>query len=179
MPKRKLKEVTPPAPEASEQAEKIEKVGPEEVFDLVITRSYSRKLNLSIHGGAQYETLDILEQRTARCLDATKANAVSGYLYNECREGVERAILEYDNVVAETIDPTPKKEKKTTVIDDLGMSQDEVQQISPIINKMVSAETKEQLETVGEEIAAMSPELSKTQLDYLRVKFNKKANVLK
>lgn len=174
MARKRIKEVAAPEVEKTTQ-----KAGPEDIFDLVITRSYTRKLNLSVHGGVQYETLDISEQRSARCLDATKATALSEYLYNECKEGVERAIIEYDQVVAETIDPTQKKAKKTTAIDDLGMSQDDIKQIAPIINKMASAETKEQLEAVGEEIASMSSELNKTQLDYLRLKFTKKANILK
>lgn len=168
--------------ELATQKNKPEFSPAQDVFDLVITRSYSRKLNLSAHGGTQFETLDISAARTARALDPKKEADISNYLYTECVNDVEEAIKQFDALQIEAIEEneqSPKKAKKKSVLDELEMSQEEIKQISGIINKLVAANSKEELELVGKEIAAIASELNETQLSYLRTKFNKKADVIK
>lgn len=170
----------------SENSSEEQKPIEDSIFDLVVTRSYVRKISHEAHGAIKFETSDIGSSRTARILDPEKAKAASEFLYNECVREVDEAVKAFDAAVLDSIEQSvpdqkelPKRKKEKTAMDDLEMTQEEIKEIAPIINKMAVANTKEELEAVGGEIASQQETLSKTQLDYLRAKFNKKASILK
>ena len=89
-----------------------------EVID--ITRSYSRKLNMSAHGGVQYETADITATRTAHNVPVEFELGTSVELYKACVAEVEMTIKMIDEEAGvETADEddgdfeeAPKKSKK-------------------------------------------------------------------
>ena len=138
-----------------------------------ITKGYSRKLNLSAHGGKQFETLDISETRTATVGEDENADMIATKLYNQCRESVELNIKVYDSEL-EGVIPESKKEKKEEQKED----QEELEEISQFINQIVNAETAEDLKEVQKNIAEESSNLKSSQLEYLRNFFNKKAKAL-
>lgn len=89
-----------------------------EVID--ITRSYSRKLNMSAHGGVQYETADITATRTAHNVPVEFELGTSVELYKACVEEVEMTIkmldeeagVETANEDEGDFEEAPKKAKK-------------------------------------------------------------------
>lgn len=61
-----------------------------------VTRSYTRKLNMSAHGGVQFETTDLTSTRTAHEVPVDLAPKVSDYLFKSCRDEVEAIISSID-----------------------------------------------------------------------------------
>lgn len=149
---------------------------------VTVTKSYTRKLNMSMHGGKQYETLDLGETRTVT-VEADEAQQAADQLYNDCKASVEENIRQFDNEMAlfggaqeqGDVTPAPRKPKKET--SDIGFDREELKEIAPILNKLVAAKTIDQMKELGDEIQLMS-ELTKSQKDYLRTMYNKKAKEL-
>lgn len=144
---------------------------------ITVKRSYSRKLNMSAHGGLQYETADFVEERSCSVLDQNEANVASELLFKQCFESVERTIKEFDALMLGEAETKPRKKKEP--LDEIGMSEEEVSQIAPIINKLVAANSEEELQAVGNEIEEIKGDLNENQLSFLRLKYNAKGKVLK
>lgn len=140
-----------------------------------VTRTYSRKLNLSAHGGTQFETLDISESRTA-IVSGQDPDEVSDELYRQCKDSVERNIEAYDA----QFNTGEKKEKKAKgKKDEEDEDNEELDEISKYINAIINASSTEELKKVKEEISEAAESLKDSQLEYLRKIFSKKATALK
>lgn len=169
------------APSKAELEEVIpEEPGDAEVKDSLylvdVTVGYSRKLNLSAHGGNQFETLDIHESRTAKGIIYNEADKIRTKLFNACKENVEETIKEYDAYMASELDPVKKKEKKK---DTLGVDKDELEGIAHLIQQLIDAKDMKEMEAVQEAIKAEKKDLNEFQLEYLRTKYSDKAKKLK
>lgn len=143
-----------------------------------ITRSYSRKLNLSAHGGEQFETVDISESRTAKEVVVDQAQEVSEYLYKGCVDSVESAIKAYDEMMLGEQDeedaPKKKKKKATSEIDE---DKVEFSEIKDQINELLEAESIKELNKTAKAIAD-NGELTKKQIAYLTKLYAKRKDEL-
>jgi hypothetical protein len=142
---------------------------------ITISRNYFRKLNLSMHGGKQFETLDIGETRTMT-VDKKDAETVSKQLYTECQQSVEQDIQEYDKQLEDTPAETKKAKKE-----ELNIDKEELVAIAPLLQKLIDCQTKEDLKKLSEEIKEFSTanSLNESQLGYLRTKYSLKAKAFK
>lgn len=150
-----------------------------EVLD--ITRSYSRKLNMSAHGGKQYETIDLFSSRTAKDVPVQDAQKVSDALYKMCVDEVEAQVNELDNEVKEVEEeeaPTPKRKKLKTHVG-VEIEQEELEDIAPLINSITLSKSIKDLKDAAAEIKEKVDELSESQKEYLQKYFAQQLKTLK
>jgi len=141
-----------------------------------ITRSYSRKLNLSAHGGEQFETVDISESRTAKDVSVVQAPEISEYLYKCCVDSVEDAIKAYDEMMLGEQEDEPKKKKKKAV-SEIDEDKVEFSEIKDQINELLEADSIKELTKVAKAIAD-NGDLTKKQIAYLTKLYAKRKDEL-
>jgi len=150
-----------------------------EVLD--ITRSYSRKLNMSAHGGQQYETIDLYASRTAKDVPVEDSKKVSDALYKMCVDEVEAQVAEIDNEVKEIEDeevPAPKRKKLKTHVG-VEIEQEELEAIAPLISSITLSKSIKDLKAAAAEIQEKADELSESQKEYIQKYFAQQLKTLK
>jgi len=144
-----------------------------EVNVTTVTRNYFRKLNMSAHGGKQFETVDLGETLTATVGEGQTAKEVGHALHQLAMTHIEEDVAAFDKLAAE--DQPVKREKAK---DELKVSNDELVEIRDLIQHLLAAKSMKDLAVLQEEIKQRQ-DLNPTQLAYLREKFNAKAKAFK
>jgi len=149
---------------------------PKEEREIEITRSFSRKLNMSAHGGKQYETADISCTVTAKC-PADKIEKVSANLDSFAQTEVNKTIDALDKEVDEEAEIEVKPEKKAKRKEvDLGVKvdQDELEAIREYINDLTMAKTSKDLKAAVIKIKAAEDDLTADEKKYLGSYYKKR-----
>lgn len=163
-----------------------------EVID--ITRSYTRKLNMSAYGGKQYETADISATLTVRDVPMLKSAAKSAELFDRCVNQVEESInfiigtLSEDEVAEEA--PKKKKKAKKEVVEEdeeeddeesdeisvggFSISKSEFREISPFVNDITLSKTSGELAKAAKRIKSEAADLTDDQKKYLSAYYKKR-----
>ena len=140
-----------------------------------VKKTYIRKLNLAIHGGAQYETLDLGTTLTVKEVPIEDREQAGMELYEAAKEMVDRDIEAYDFAMGaneEGEEPAPAKRSKEKVKKDVSLPEkDELKDIADLINKLINAKDVDELKEVGEEIAERKEDMTKVQVEYLKNKY--------
>lgn len=157
----------------------------EKTYVMDVTRSYARKLNLSQHGGAQFETVDLYESRTAKDVPGEEVGAVSRRLYEDCQASINASVKAYDEKALSEMSteekPTKEKRKLTkteTTEDKIGIEKEELEEIAPHVQKIVAATSVAEFKEVQESIKAHEG-LNENQLNYLRALYKKHAAAIR
>ena len=119
-----------------------------------ITKSYSRKLNMSMHGGKQFETMDISESRTISIdgMDGNVVDEVAARLFEQVKASVERDIVKFDaEMGAEETDEEPKQ-KKVKADEKVVAEAKSIKGSEHLINAINRSKTKDELTAVGKQI---------------------------
>lgn len=146
---------------------------------VTITRSFSRKLNMSAYGGKQYETADIFCSMTKEVgLDTLEKEAK--LLDSLCQKEVNETIEAFTGETPEMEEQQeikPVKKKKNL---DLGIKieQDELADMQDLVNDLTMAKTASDLKKVVVRIKEVGHELSKTQKEYLSAYYAKRKEVI-
>lgn len=169
--------------------------------EVTITRSFARKLNMSVHGGEKFETADLACEVSCVTTEGD-AEETSAFLDNFCRDEVQRTIDSIDKVAIDESEDeeeegfdveededeeeeAPKKKKvakkkkiikkKKKVIDvGVKVEQDELEEISPLINDLTMAKTPKELKAAAISIKDAADELSLDQKKYLSAYYKKR-----
>ena len=139
-----------------------------------VKKTYIRKLNLAIHGGAQYETLDLGTTLKVQEVPIEDREQAGMELYEAAKEMVDRDIEAYDFAMGaneEGEEPAPKRSKEKVKKDVSLPEKDELKDIADLINKLINAKDAEELKEVGEEIAERKEDMTKVQVEYLKNKY--------
>lgn len=146
--------------------------------EIEITRSFSRKLNMSAHGGKQFETADISCTITAKA-PSSSYEKVSGNLDKICQAEVQKTIDAIDNAVEEEEVAEVKPEKKKKVVD-LGVKvdQEELAAIQEYVNDLTMAKTPKDLKAAVLKIKAAEEDLTPTEKKYLSSYYKKRKEAI-
>lgn len=142
-----------------------------------VTRSYSRKLNMSAYGGKQYETADLHSSRTAKDVPMSEAKIVGLELHALCVAEVDAVIKQVEdasNEVESAVVPKPAKKKKSTMDLGLEIEKEEIEAISTLINDLTLAKTQAELKKAAVSIRKQKDSLNETQQEYLSLYFKKR-----
>ena len=131
-----------------------------------ITRSYSRKLNMAMHGGQQYETMDIGETRTARVNTHGDIESVAAILSKQCMQSVEDDIKQLDAALSSQEQPKKRREKVQQEDEEVVTQAKELAGLSEYVNKINKAKTVEELKEVAKEIKSAG--LDEKQMNRIR-----------
>ena len=149
------------------------------VAELSITRSYSRKLNMSAYGGKQYETADLSATRTAHNVPVDSSKQVSEDLYQQCVEEVEASIdaiaNEIDEIKSEDVKPKKQKKKVAPGVD---IEATEMEEITTYVNDLTLAKTKGKLKEAVVKIRTDAARFSDSQKEYLTAYYKKRLAAL-
>lgn len=138
-----------------------------------ISKTFTRKLNMSMHGGKQFETLDISETREVTLAESDDVNLVAKELFKILKASVESDIAQIDSLASQQTEE-PKKVTQKTQVD---IDKAELEGIRDLIQKLIVAKSKEEMIALQEEIKERQ-DLSKDQLEYLKLKYNSKAKTI-
>ena len=147
-----------------------------EVPMVTITRSFGRKLNMSAHGGKQYETADIFISLTTE-VPGNEIKESSAQLDKMCQKEVQKTIDAFDasedeDEDEEVAEEAPKKKKKV----DVGMKveQDEFEAIQEYVNDLTLSKTSRELAEAVAKIKKNAEEFTKTEQTYLSSYYKKR-----
>lgn len=148
----------------------VYEMGPQDV-----TRGYSRKLNMSAHGGKQYETADIFSQRTVHSVPEENSEEVGALLFKRCLDEVEATIEALDRQTLEVEETEVVPEKKKKVLDvGIKVEQEDLEEISEYVNDLTLAKSLEDLKAAVIKIKDNSAKFSAEQKGYLTAYYQKR-----
>lgn len=160
---------------------KKKKVSEEFAFDqssITITRSFTRKLNMSAHGGKQYETADIA--CAVSCITTIdKMEQASKELDEFCIKNVQETIDVLDGDAAEIEEAEVKPTKKKKVLDvGIKVEQEEFEEIQTFVNDLTMAKNAKDLKAAVESIQKNSKNFTKEQKEYLSAYYLKRKEAI-